>query len=121
MTMRGIRGATTTDMSSREEMLERTRELLKVILDSNRDLKSEDIASVIFTTTTDLTAVHPAVAARQIGWDLVPMMCAQEISVPKSLPRCIRVLIHWNTDMDQKDIRHVYLHEAAALRPDLSR
>ncbi len=121
MALRGVRGATTTESCTREETLARTLELLEAMLASNRGLQSDDIASVIFTTTADLTAVHPAVAAREMGWTLVPMMCAQEIPVVESLPRCIRVLIHWNTEMGQSDVHHVYLHEAVTLRPDLNK
>ncbi len=119
MALRGIRGATTTNLATQDEILARTQELLELILYSNPGLATEDIASVLFTTTADLTLVYPAVAARRMGWDLVPMMCAQEIPVGGSLPQCIRVLILWNTDKAQKDIQHVYLHEAQTLRPDL--
>ncbi len=121
MSLRGVRGATTTETVTREETLARTQELLEAILASNPELRTEDIASAYFTTTGDLTEVHPALAARQMGWDLIPMMWAQEIPVVGSLPRCVRVLIHWNTDKAQKDIHHVYLHEAVMLRPDLSK
>jgi chorismate mutase len=79
----------------------------------------EDIASVLFTTTEDIASIYPALAARQMGWDHVPLMCAREIPVPGSLPMCIRVLIHWNTEIEQSGIKHVYLREAAKLRPDL--
>jgi len=120
MTTRGIRGATTIDMDSKENVLSVTRELLKMIHSYNPDLKSDDIASVIFTTTADISSAFPALAARQIGWDQVPMICAREIPVPDSLPRCIRVLIHWNTDKEQAAIHHVYLRDAENLRPDLA-
>jgi chorismate mutase len=120
MTTRGIRGATTIDDDTQEGVLSFTRELLESIFKSNPELKTEDIASAIFTTTADITAAFPALAARQFGWDQVPMICAQEIPVPGSLPRCIRVLIHWNTDMEQTAINHVYLHKAKSLRPDLN-
>ena len=121
MALRGIRGATTTEFITRDQVLSRTRELLEAVLVSNPELRSDDIASVLFTTTSDLVTAYPALAARQMGWDLVPMMCAQEIPVSESLPRCIRVLIHWNTEKTQKEIRHIYLHEAETLRPDLSK
>ncbi len=119
MALRGVRGATTTEGLTSDDVLSKTQELLEAILSSNPDLKTEDIASVFFTTTPDLASVHPAVAARQMGWGEVPMMCAQEIPVPDSLPRCIRVMIHWNTDLRQDQIHHVYLRDAVRLRPDL--
>lgn len=119
MTLRGIRGATTIETDTMENTLSATRELLETIFESNPDLKPEDIASAIFTTSEDIVSAFPAAAARQIGWDHVPMMCAREIPVPNSLAKCIRVLIHWNTDKGQDAIRHVYLHQAKKLRPDL--
>jgi chorismate mutase len=83
-------------------------------------LQTEDIASAWFTVSDDIVSAYPALAARQIGWDQVPMMCAREIPVPEGLPLCIRVLIHWNTDREQRAVKHVYLREAAKLRPDLA-
>jgi chorismate mutase len=120
MTTRGLRGATTVESDTRETILTATKELLEAILRANASLHTEDIASAIFSVTDDIVSVYPALAARQMGWDLVPMMCAQEIPVPGSLPLCIRVLIHWNTDLPQDAIKHVYLHEAVKLRPDLA-
>jgi chorismate mutase len=120
MTIRGIRGAINVQGDTAEEVLGATRELLSAILSANPGLESGDIASVFYTVTEDLSSVHPALAARQMGWCLVPMLCAREIPVPGSLPRCIRVLVHWNTDRVQESINHVYLREAVALRPDLS-
>jgi chorismate mutase len=120
MTMRGIRGATTVSADDKEEVLAATRELLDAILASNPDLEAGDIASALFTVTNDLASAFPAQAARDLGWTLVPMVCARGIPVPGSLPRAIRVLIHWNTDKAQSDIKHVYLREAVKLRPDLS-
>lgn len=120
MSMRGIRGATTVKKDGREEVLSSTRELLREILAANSGLDKRDIASAVFTTTADLTAAFPALAARQIGWDQVPMLCTHEIPVPGSLPACIRVLIHWNTVKEQEEIQHVYLKEAKSLRPDLT-
>ena len=119
MNTRGIRGATTIEIDSRENVLSSTRELLETIFVYNPELKTEDIASAIFTTTKDIKSVFPALAARQIGWDHVPMVCAREIPVPNSLPRCIRVLVHWNTTQTQNAIQHIYLHGAKKLRPDL--
>ncbi len=120
MPMRGIRGAVQAEANQPEAILTATRQLLEAVLQANPELQLEDIASVLFTVTADLTAAYPAKAARQLGWGAVPLMCAQEIAVPGSLPRCIRVLIHWNTDLPQSSIRPVYLGAAASLRPDLS-
>lgn len=119
MGLRGVRGATTVAVDTFEMVIEATQELLNSIIAANPGLLPDDVASVIFTVTNDLNSVHPARAARDMGWRYVPMMCAQEIPVPGSLPKCIRILIHWNTNMAQKDIKHVYLREAASLRPDL--
>ncbi|MCJ7733885.1 MAG: chorismate mutase [Anaerolineales bacterium] len=120
MTTRGIRGATTINSDTRENVLAATRELLDAILVANPGLNIEDIASAIFTTTEDIVSAFPALAARQMGWDQVPMINAREIPVSKSLPLCIRVLISWNTDKKQNAIRHIYLWEAVNLRPDLA-
>ncbi len=118
MSIRGIRGATTIDENTPEAILAGTQELLLALLQANPTLKPEDIASVLFTMTEDLDAVHPALAARQLGWVEVPLMCAREIAVPGSVQRCVRILIHWNTDMPQNAVRHVYLREAVTLRPE---
>lgn len=120
MTMRGIRGATTIDADEQTEVFSATRELLEAIQQNNPDLDPCDIGSAIFTTTEDITSAFPATAARAIGWEQVPMVCAREIPVPNSLAGCIRVLIHWNTDKAQDAIRHIYLNRASALRPDLA-
>src|SRR6185369_14530947 len=112
MPIRGIRGATTVTADEPELILEATRELLEEILAENEDMRTEDIASAIFTVTDDLAATFPAQGARQMGWGLVPMMCAREIPVPGSLSRVIRVLVHWNTDVPQNKITHVYLRDA---------
>ncbi len=120
MTIRGIRGATTAPADQPDLVLSATRQLLEAIQDANPGLQAADIASAVFSVTDDLVSAYPALAARQMGWELVPMMCAREIPVPGGLPRCIRVLIHWNTDLPQDAVRHVYLREAAALRPDLA-
>lgn len=116
MTSRGIRGATTVTRNDRLEILARTRELLEVIVRLNA-LRSEDIASVWFTVTEDLDAEFPAFAARELGWGDVPLMCGREIPVAGALPRCVRVLITWNTTKTQREIRHAFLHEARTLRP----
>jgi chorismate mutase len=115
---RGIRGATTVEVDSADAILEATRELLGQIIEVN-GLGADDVASALFTVTPDLAAAFPARAAREMGWRNVALLDAQEIPVPGSLPRCVRVLIHWNTAKTQAEIRHVYLRGAVALRPDL--
>ena len=116
---RGVRGATTADANSTDEILRATTQLLALMIRKN-GIEAEDVASIIFTTTPDLDAVFPAVAARQLGWIDVPLLCTHEIDVPNSLRRCIRVLIHWNTDHAQNQIDHVYIKDAVSLRPELS-
>lgn len=119
MTIRGIRGATTVAADEPDLILQATRELLEEILGENNGMCPEDVASAIFTVTDDLVSTFPAQAARQMGWDIVPMLCGREIPVPNSLPRVIRVLVHWNTEIPQSEVRHVYLRDAVKLRPDL--
>lgn len=119
MSVRGIRGATTILIDSAENVLSATRELLLAILEANPTLRPNDIASIFFTVTHDIHSAYPAKAAREMGWGEVPLMCATEIPVQDSLPRCIRVLLTWNTGLTQHDIHHIYLHEAVRLRPDL--
>ena len=119
MTIRGIRGAITISTDEPEQVISATQELLASILATNPALQTEDIASALFTVTEDIVSAYPALAARLIGWDLVPMMCAREIPVPGSLPLCIRVIIHWNTELEQSAVQHVYLRNAVKLRPDL--
>ena len=119
MPVRGIRGATTVAADEPELILQATRELLEAILKENESMKPEDVGSALFTVTDDLASTFPAQAARQMGWGLVPMMCAREIPVPGSLRRVIRVLVHWNTEIPQNKITHVYLRDAVKLRPDL--
>ena len=119
MPIRGIRGATTVAADQPDLILQATRELLEEVLAENEGMQPEDVASAIFTVTDDLISTFPAQAARQMGWDMVPMLCGREIPVPNSLPRVIRVLVHWNTELPQSDIKHVYLRDAVKLRPDL--
>jgi len=119
MSVRGIRGATTIEADAPEAILQATRELLLAILEANPTLRPDEIASSIFTVTTDICSAYPARAAREMGWEDVPLMCATEIPVTGSLPKCIRVLLLWNTELGQKEIHHVYLNEAISLRPDL--
>jgi len=120
MPVQGIRGATVAGKNSSESILAATRELLNAILEANPTLKVSDLASLVITVTEDLNAAYPAQAARQLGWTNVPMMCMQEIPVPDGLPHCIRVLLHWNTELPQDSINHVYLGAASKLRPDLA-
>ena len=119
MYCRGVRGATTVESNSREAILEETRKLLALMIRFN-DIGSEDVASATFTLTRDLDAEFPALAARQLGWREVPLLCSYELNVPGSLPNCIRILVHWNTEKTQQDITHVYLNAAQKLRPDLA-
>lgn len=122
MTIRGIRGATTTSMDEAHAVHAATRELMLAILEANPTLRPADIASVFFTVTDDIHSAYPAAGARELGggWEEVPLMCAREIPVPGSLTGVIRVLLHWNTELSQKEIHHVYLREAVALRPDIA-
>ena len=120
MPCRGIRGATTVDTNSKEAILEATRELLDEMVRLNQ-VRAEDVASAYFTTTPDLNAEFPAVAARSgLGWTNVALMCGHEMSVPGSLSMCLRVLLHVNTERRQDEVCHVYSRGATALRPDLS-
>jgi chorismate mutase len=117
MLCRGIRGATTVEANSREAILEATAELLAAMVKAN-GIKPEDVASAFFTTTPDLNAEFPALAARRLGWNDVPLLCGHEMAVPGSLPMCLRILLHVNTDKTADQIVHVYLRGARALRPD---
>jgi chorismate mutase len=117
MTCRGVRGATTVTTNSRQEILQETRRLLALMIRLN-GMTPESIGSAFFTTTRDINAEFPALAARQLGWWDVALMCGHEMEVPGSLPRCIRIMVHWNTDTPQNEIRHIYLGEAVKLRPD---
>lgn len=119
MPCHGIRGATTADDNSPEAIISATRELLEQMTRANR-VTPEEVAAALFSVTPDLNAAFPSQAARQMGWERVPLLNFQEISVPGSLPRCIRVLILWNTNRSQDQIAHVYLRQARSLRPDLS-
>jgi len=117
--VRGVRGATTCSDNTEEAILAATAEMLQALVAAN-GLRTEDVASAIFSVTPDLDAAFPARAARELGWQSVPLMCTREIPVPGAVPLCIRVLVHWNTTKGQDDIAHVYLHEAQRLRPDLA-
>lgn len=120
MPCRGVRGATTVDANTRDEILRETRRLLALLMRTN-EIDPADLASAWFTTTVDVNAEFPALAARQLGWLDVPLICGHEIDVPGSLRMCIRVLLHWNTDKPQSAIEHVYVREAKRLRPDLTK
>lgn len=116
--VRGIRGAIDVSANSSEEILEATKILLQEIMQKN-SLKKEQIAAAIFSMTVDLDAAFPAKAARELGWKYVPLFCTNEVNVPGSLPRCIRVLMLINTQKSAQEIKHVYLKGAVALREDL--
>ncbi|NOX63888.1 MAG: chorismate mutase [Chloroflexi bacterium] len=117
MVCRGVRGATTVSENSREAILRETRRLLALMIRLN-GIEAEDVASAIFTTTIDLNAEYPALAARQLGWMDAALLCGHEMNVPQGLPRCVRILVHWNTTKSAAEIQHVYLGEAKSLRPD---
>ena len=119
MAVRGIRGAITVDHNSKEEIVKETEHLLSVMVEKNH-INKEDVCSVFFSVTTDLTSEFPAIAARKIGFTHTPLLCLTEIPVPGSLEKVVRILIHLNTDTPQKDMVHVYLKNATSLRPDLS-
>ena len=117
MPCRGVRGATTVDENSSEAILRETRRMLAMLIHLN-GIRAEDVTSIIFTTTRDLTAEYPALAARQLGWLDVALMCGHEMDVPGGLPRCVRVLINWNTEREPHEIIPAYLRGARNLRPD---
>jgi len=118
VTVRGIRGATTVGEDTPEAILDATEELVKEIVAAN-GIRSQDVASALFTVTPDLRAEFPAAAARRMGWTMVPLLNFTEIGVPGRLERCIRVLLHVNTERAQNEMIHVYLRDAVSLRPDL--
>lgn len=117
MRCRGIRGAITVESNSREAILDATRELLDSIVEANA-VETDDVSSAFFTTTPDLTAEFPAVAARERGWTDVALMCGHEMNVPGSLRMCLRVLLHVNTELPAEQLVHVYARGAVVLRPD---
>jgi len=117
--IRGVRGAICATENSREAIFDATRRLILRMLSAN-EIETENIASIFFTTSPDLNADYPAYVLREMGYLQIPLMCATEIDVPGGLPRVIRVLIHLNTDKKQSEIRHLYLGEAARMRPDLN-
>jgi chorismate mutase len=118
MMVRGIRGATTVESNSREEILDATKELLASIIEAN-EIEHDHVASIIFTTTVDLNAEFPAVAAREAGWTDVALQCMHDMNVPGSLARCVRILVHVNTERSNAELQHIYLRGARRLRTDL--
>ncbi len=116
--LRGIRGAITVEDNQKEEILAATKELLSEIVVAN-DLELKQIASIFFSMTADLDQVFPAAAARELGWTNLPLFCTKELEIEGSLDKCIRVLIHYNTDQSLEEIKHIYLKNAQKLRPDL--
>jgi chorismate mutase len=117
--VRGVRGATTAEANTRAAILEATRDLLQRVIEAN-GIDSDDVAYAYFSTSPDLQAEFPAVAAREMGWVTVPLICGHDMAVPDSLARCVRILILWNTEKAQSEIQHLYLREAAGLRRDIS-
>ncbi len=118
MLVRGIRGATTVRANAREDILEATRELLEEIVRQNQ-VDPELVASIVFSTTPDLNAEFPAVAARELGYTNQALSCFHEMNVPGALARCLRILMHVNTERGLSEIKHIYLHGARVLRRDL--
>ncbi|HEX4830120.1 MAG TPA: chorismate mutase [Trebonia sp.] len=119
MAVRAIRGAVQVDADERDAILEATAELVAEVMSRN-DLTTEDVISVLFTVTPDLTSEFPALAARKTGFHAVPLMCATEIGVPGAMPRVVRLMAHVDTDRSRSQIQHVYLRGAAALRLDIA-
>jgi chorismate mutase len=117
--VRAIRGATQVDADDREQILEATTELVTEVMTRN-GLTTDDVISVLFTTTPDLAAEFPALAARKLGFQEVPLLCASEIAVPHALPRVIRLMAHVETARPRSEIQHVYLRGATALRLDIA-
>lgn len=119
--IRGIRGAITVDTNKEEEILDATERLLREMVKQN-DIHADDVASVFVSATEDITAAFPAKALRRLdGWTYVPVMCMRELSIENSLERCIRVMMHVNTNKSQQEIQHIYLEKAVVLRPDLTK
>ncbi|MCC6226080.1 MAG: chorismate mutase [Microthrixaceae bacterium] len=116
--VRALRGATTFDIDEAEHVAERVVELVELMLERN-DIAHDDVISILFTATSDLTSVFPATAARTVGLGDVPLICAQELDIAGAVPHCIRVLMHLNTGLARDELRHVYLEGARGLRDDL--
>lgn len=120
MAVRAVRGATQLETDVREHMLERVAEMVTDVMTSN-GLGVDDFISIFFTATSDLTSEFPAYAARRLGFDDVPLICARELEIGGSMPRVVRMLAHVETDLSRSEVTHVYLHGAANLRRDLTR
>ena len=116
MWCRGIRGATTVEENTKEAILDATRELLQLMVEAN-DIAVDDVGSATFTTTSDINAEYPAVAARQLGWHDAALLCGHEMNVPDSLTKCIRILLMYNTEKSAQEIKHIYIKNAVNLRP----
>ncbi|NYJ08044.1 chorismate mutase [Petropleomorpha daqingensis] len=119
MAVRAIRGATQVDADDREQVLEATRELVTAVMDRNA-LVHDDVISILFTATPDIVSEFPALAARELGFGDVPLMCATEMNVPHALPRVLRLMAHVDVEKPREDIQHVYLRGAVALRRDIA-
>ena len=119
MKVRGIRGAITVTEDTEKAIITATTELLNEIIAAN-GLEEDNVASVTFSLTPDLNSAFPAVAARELGWDNVALFCCQELAINDALDRCIRILIHYNTDKKLAELNHIYLKDAKKLRPDLA-
>jgi chorismate mutase len=120
VTVRAIRGAVQVEANERSAILDGTTELVGEVMARN-DLTTDDVISVLFTATPDLTAEFPALAARKLGFHEVPLICANEIPVPGAMPRVVRLMAHVETSRSRSDIQHVYLRGAAALRLDIAK
>ena len=120
MAVRAVRGATQLESDTREHMLERVAEMVRDVMESN-ELVVDDFISIIFTATSDLVSEFPAYAARILGFDDVPLICARELEIEGSMPRCVRMMAHIETDLTRAEVTHVYLHGAANLRRDLNK
>lgn len=121
MTVRGLRGATTVERDEAENVLKATEDLVKEVAQANQ-VQPEDIISVLVSTTPDVRSTFPAKAVRSIeGWKYVPVMCTHEMDVPGGMPLCIRILMHANSEVPQKEVVHIYQNEAIKLRPDLQK
>lgn len=116
-TCKGVRGAVCAESNTSEAILEAAEQLLSALIQAN-GIAAEEVASVFFTVSPDITAAYPATAAHRIGFSDVAMLCAQELAVPTGPALCIRVLIHWNTTREASQIEHIYMGEASTLRPD---
>jgi len=119
MQCRGIRGATTVDENTKDAIVRGARDLLQRLVDAN-DIETDNIACTFFTTTSDLDAEFPALAARQMGWSQTALLCGHEMNVPGSLPKCIRILILYNTEKRASEIKHIYTNGAEVLRVDIT-